>query len=272
MADRITDKQVVTVLRPFVRATTPMLDALRDANPLGAARRALPTHATPVDHEDAQELAKVKRGLRRRLLRGLESVQFPGTTAWETMTVDQRDRWWVNRVGRVTVLLASIPGLGGALADRLPIQNALATAGQALMLTAIAAEHGVTDQAERVRLIAKVLFNRDIDPHLAAGHGDHLTPAQETEAAKKLTEDLDESTKRHGKVTVKATARALRRLAQTLWSLGDELDKRPQGRFYHRALGYLPIIGMAADYLGERSALKRAAKKGRKWLAAHPPT
>ncbi len=54
-----------------------------------------------------------------------------------------------------------------------------------------------------------------------------------------------------------------------LLAVGGELDKRPKGRFYHQILGMLPVIGMLGDYLGERSALKRAAKAATKWLAAN---
>ncbi|MBC6451549.1 hypothetical protein [Actinokineospora xionganensis] len=274
MGEVITDKQVVNVLRPFVRATTPMLDALRESDPLGLVRRVLPKSGelSSGDIEDGEQLEKVDRNLLEKLLDGLESVKVPGTDAWDAMSVDDRDSWWVNRVGRFTVLLASIPGLGGALADRLPIQDALATAGQGLLLSAIASEHGHNSQADRVRLIAKILFDRDIDPQLAAGHGDDLTDEQEDTAAAELTEDLRESSEKHGKITVKAAGRTLWRFGRTLFALGDELDKRPQGRFYHKAIGLLPVVGMAADYFGERSALKRAAKKGRKWLAQHPPT
>ncbi|WP_436493839.1 hypothetical protein [Actinokineospora sp. HUAS TT18] len=273
MGEAITDKHVVSVLRPFVRATTPMLDALRESDPLGLVRRVLPRsdHADSGDAEDAAALAKVDRGLRDKLLDGLETVKVPGTEAWDHMSAEDRTNWWVNRVGRFTVLLASVPGLGGALADRLPIQDALATAGQGLLLSAIASEHGFTSQADRVRLIAAVLFERDIDPHLAAGHGDNLTDEEEDAATAELTGDLTASSEKHGKITMKAATSTLWRFGKTLFALGDELDKRPQGRFYHKAIGLLPVVGMAADYLGERSALKRAAKKGRKWLASHEP-
>ncbi|SDJ32383.1 hypothetical protein SAMN05192558_10856 [Actinokineospora alba] len=273
MGEVITDKQVVNVLRPFVRATTPMLDALRESDPLGLVRRVLPKSGelSSGDIEDGKQLEKVDRNRLEKLLDGLESVKVPGTDAWDAMSVDDRDSWWVNRVGRFTVLLASIPGLGGALADRLPIQDALATAGQGLLLSAIASEHGFDSQADRVRLIAKILFDRDIDPQLAAGHGDDLTDEQEDAAAAELTEELRESSEKHGKITVKAAGRTLWRFGRTLFALGDELDKRPQGRFYHKAIGLLPVVGMAADYFGERSALKRAAKKARKWLATQPP-
>ena len=195
MAEVITDKQIVTVLRPFVRATTPLLSALRESDPLGLVRRVLPKATdgpgtevlAPGDAEDAEALATVDRSRREKLLAGLESLKVPGTHAWSEMTVADRDDWWVNRVGRFTVLLASIPGLGGALADRLPIQDALATAGQGLLLSALAAEHGVTEQADRVRLIAAVLFERDIDPRLAAGEGDHLSDEEEDAATAEIS-------------------------------------------------------------------------------------
>jgi hypothetical protein len=212
--EAIQDRHVVAVLRPFVRATTPMLAALR---------KLIPTEKP----------------------------------------VDEADDWWINGVGRFTVLVASVPGLGGALADRLPLQDTLALAGQGLLLCAIAREHGVTDQADQVRLLAAVLFQRDIDPALAAGVVD---AEAEDRATAELTEELDESSAKHGKVTIKAAGRTLWKFGKTLWGLGEELDKRPQGRIYHRALGMLPVIGMAGDYFGERSALKRAAKAARKWL------
>ncbi|OLR90093.1 hypothetical protein [Actinokineospora bangkokensis] len=274
MAEAISDKQVVAVLRPFVRATAPLLSALRESDPLGLVRRVLPGGTDPGgsgDVEDVESLAAVDKGRRQKLLEGLESLHVPGTTAWTSMSVADRDSWWVNRVGRFTVLLASVPGLGGALADRLPIQDALGAAGQGLLLSALAVEHGATDHATRVRLLAAVLFDRDIDPRLAAGEHDDLSPEQEDAATAELTAEMDESQSRHGKITLKAAAKALWRLGRALLAIQDELGKRPQGRFYHKAIGLLPVIGMAADYFGERSALKRAAKQARKWLDTHTP-
>lgn len=216
MPEGVTDKHVARVLRPFVRATTPMLGALRKLAP-------------------------------------------------SEKPVDEADDWWINGVGRFTVLVASMPGIGGALADRLPLQDTLALAGQGLLLCAIAREHGVTSQADQVRLLAFVLFQRDIDQALAAGVTD---AAEEDRATAELTEELDESSERHGKITIKAAGRTLWKFGKTLWALGEELDKRPKGRFYHRVLGMVPVIGVAGDYLGERSALKRAAKAARKWLSS----
>lgn len=264
MAEPITDRHVVAVLRPFVRATTPMLAALRDSDPLGLVRKVLPDGRSAGSDETDGDVAHLRR-LRHKVLDGLENMRVPGTAAWSRMTATDRDDWWVNRVGRFTVLLAALPGLAGAIADRVPVQDTLALAGQGLLLCAIAGEHGVTDPADRVRLLAAVLFDRDIDPALAGKPAD--TAAEEREAAE-LTAELSKSSARHGRVTLRAAGRTMWRFGRTLWALGDELDKRPQGRFYHRMLGVLPVVGMAGDYLGERSALKRAAKAGKKWLAA----
>jgi hypothetical protein len=308
VAEKVPDTYVVAVLRPFVRATTPMLTALRESDPLGLVRRVLPAVRTNVlsarhrrsgagvprdtheqegiepaeaglpgtmavaDREDVRALDGVARGFREKLLDGLESVKVPGTAAWARMSVHDRTDWWVNRVGRFTVLLAAVPGLGGALADRLPLQDTLAVASQGLLLSAIAAEHGVTSQADRVRLIAAVLFERNVDPAVAAGAGSKVSTDEEDRATEELTGELTEATRKYGKITVRAAARTLWRFGTTLRALGDELDKRPQGRFYHQALGMVPVAGILGNYLGERSALKCAAKSAQRWLAANHPS
>ena len=306
MAEAISDEAVVAVLRPFVRATGPMLDALREADPVGllaradrrdpggrGARQAAdaqeldaagsgdavpasdPAGSDPAAAEaarlDEAELAAVEPGLRDRLLDGLTSVKVPGTEAWAAMDAGERTDWWLHRVGRFTALLTAIPGLGGALADRLPIQDALGASAQGLLLCAIAGEHGRSGVADRVRLVAWVLFGRDVDPEVAAGrHAAHDETAEDTETAE-LTEELSESKRKHGKPTLKASARTLWRLGRSLLSITGELEKRPSGRFYHNVIGMLPVVGMVGDYFGERSGLKRVAKRARKWLAAHPP-
>jgi hypothetical protein len=185
------------------------------------------------------------------------------------MDVDERTQWWVHRVGRFTSLLTSIPGLGGALADRLPVQESLGAASQGLLLCAIAGERGVTDLGDRVRLIASVLFDRNIDPVVAARKHSAHDESDEDEQTAKLTEEITESKKKQGKITLKATIGTLWRLGRSLLGIVDELEKRPRGRFYHRAIGMLPVVGMAGDYLGERSGLKRVAKRADNWFARY---
>ncbi|PXY21096.1 hypothetical protein [Prauserella muralis] len=255
MAESISDRQVVAVLRPFVRAAGPMVDALREADPFGLIA------AGP------QDTSGIEPRRRDKLLAALRSVRVPGTDAWAAMDTAERTTWWVNRVGRFTSLLTAVPGLGGALADRLPIQDTLGAASQGLLLCAIAGEHGVTGTGDRVRLLAWVLFGREIDPALAEGRFAGHDEAAEDARTEELTEDLSAASKRHGKVTLKAAARTLWRLGRSLLAVTDELEKRPSGRFYHRAMGMLPVVGMVGDYLGERSGLKRVTQRAGVWLA-----
>jgi hypothetical protein len=270
VAEASSDSQLVAVLRPFVRGCGPMLDALREADPIGLRARAERLQpGQESGSEPGDELTGMESGLREKLLNGLTSVKVPGTAAWAAMDVDERTQWWVHRVGRFTSLLTSIPGLGGALADRLPVQDSLGAASQGLLLCAIAGERGMTALGDRVRLIAWVLFDRDIDPAVAARkHSAHDESDEDDETAK-LTEEITESKKKHGKITLKASLGTLWRLGRSLLGIVDELEKRPRGRFYHRAIGMLPVVGMAGDYLGERSGLKRVAKRADSWFARH---
>src|SRR4051812_49738820 len=102
-----------------------MLDALRESDPFGLQARA------------ADDLAEVESGLKAKLIHGVTSVKGPGTAAWARMTGYDRSSWWMNRVGRFTALLTSIPGLGGAVADRLPVRDTLGAAALGQVLGAI---------------------------------------------------------------------------------------------------------------------------------------
>ncbi|MTD54161.1 hypothetical protein [Amycolatopsis pithecellobii] len=229
MAEAISDRQVVAALRPFVRAARPVVGAMR----------------TP------------------GRLEGLANVKVPGSAAWAAMSTEQRTDWWINRVGRLTALVTAIPGIGGALADRLPIQETLGASAQGLLLCAIADEHGIDEVGERVRLLGWVLFQRDLDPALAAGMDRERTEDAETA---ELAGEFGEQ--RGRKITLKSVAGTLWRMGRSLLAVSGELEKRPRGRFYQRAIGMLPIVGMAGDYWAERAGLKRVAKRADRWLSA----
>src|SRR6201994_4407309 len=151
----VSDQYMISVLRPFVAATGPVLAGLRDADPfrLGrlARQRALPFEAAPAHAPPGPppttRLGKVRRvvgTVRRRALDRLATSRLPGTPRWSAMSPEERDHWWVARVGRFTSAVASIPGVGGALARRLPVSDILGLAAQGLVVCAIAGEHGVT--------------------------------------------------------------------------------------------------------------------------------
>jgi hypothetical protein len=236
VADQISDERVVSALRAFVRGCDPMLPRLRDIE-IGVA---------PTDPEvDHRRL--------RRLRQRIAVVRWPGSASWARMSVADRSAWWINRVGRLTALAASVTGLAGALGDYLPLQDIMGAAGQGLLLCAIAGEHGVADEDTRIRLLGAVLFGRDLTPTSA---GPVPEPAPEPPPRRP--------------VNLKRAAKWLWHQGRLLLAVSDELAKRPRGRFYHRMLGKLPVVGMAGDYLAERAALKRAAKAADRWLRIPP--
>jgi hypothetical protein len=249
----IPDSVIVGVLRPFVRATRPVLAGLRESDPFGLRGRGRPGPG-----------AEDERPLKNRILDTLASVEVPGTAAWAAMDVRGRSHWWVYRVGRFTTLIAAIPGLGGALARTLPVSAAVGAAGQGLLLVAIAGEHGIHSRAGEdriVELLASVLFGRELT---LTGTLDAAEDAVVDRRADELTGDLGE---KDASPAVARIGSAVWRLGRALYSVEDELDKRPHGRFYHEAIGMLPVVGVAGRYFGEWSGLKRAAKAAEKRLA-----
>jgi hypothetical protein len=240
----ISDRSVVRVLRPFVRATRPVLDGLREVDPFGLRSR--------VDADGTE------RDLRDKVLDALSSVQVPGTSAWAAMSPAERSRWWVYRVGRFTTLVAAVPGIGGALANRLPVSAAIGAVGQGLLLVAIAGEHGVRDEDELVSLLGAVLFRRE----LVVERPDAAADAEAETRATELTGELAD-----GRPTLQRVGSAVWRLARTLFAVDDELDKRPHGNLFHEGLGMLPVVGAVGKYLGEWSGLKKAAREAEERLA-----
>lgn len=86
---------MVAALRPIVRGTRPLLDALRESDPFGLRER------VPTASDD------VERGLSDRVLDWVATAHLPGTAAW--MDVRERSDWWIGRVGRFIALLAAVP-------------------------------------------------------------------------------------------------------------------------------------------------------------------
>ena len=253
MGDAIPDRVIIGILRPFVRATRPVLDGLREADPFGLRSRAF---AGPADNAE--------RRLRDKILDKLAAAEIPGTAAWAAMDVPARSHWWVRRVGRFATLIAAIPGLGGALARTLPISKVVGAAGQGLVLVAIAGEHGVRDENELVALLGAVLFRRELT---VTGATKAENAAADARAAE-LTGDLAAP---DGPPTLARVGRAVWRLGRALFAVEDELDKRPHGNFLHEGIGMLPVVGAVGKYLGEWSGLKKAAREAERRLQSRQP-
>src|ERR1700710_1323038 len=93
-----------------------------------------------------------------------------------------RARRGAERVSRVAAGVSAAPRFAGKLADLLPLQNTVGSAVQALVVLGVAGEHGVTDPAERVSLLARVLLDRDlpadrVQPLLVRSRGVYLDDA-----------------------------------------------------------------------------------------------
>lgn len=238
----IDDAEVARVLGRAVRFINPVVDVLSRVDPLGLKGRS--------HHLFGDDDGSVDKVL-DALAWALNTADVPGTESWAEMDLDARTNWWVRRVGALDTVLVAFPGLLGAVADRLPIQDILGFTNQAIVLCAVAREHGVVDPDHQVRLLASVLCGREL--------GDGLGAVGAASAA-----EVDPAPSDAGFV------KSLWHLLGLVRATGDELLKRPRPRRIFRYFGMLPAVGAIADYLGEYGALVRAAKAGRQWLSRHP--
>jgi hypothetical protein len=166
-----------------------------------------------------------------------------------SLSQDERDAWWADRISQVGAGLAAAPRFIGRLADILPLQNTVGTAVQSIVVLGVAGEHGVTDPAERISLLARVLLERDLPPEKVRPLMTHAAGTYREEAL---------GTGRRGIV---GTTRTVWRLSRLLGRIDDALDARPKGKLRHRALSNLPVVGVLGGYAAEREGLRRAARR-----------
>jgi hypothetical protein len=157
----------------------------------------------------------------------------------------ERDQWWADQVSRIAAGVAAAPRFAGKLADLLPLQNTVGTAVQSMVVLGVAGERGITDPAERVSLLARVLLDRSLPP---AQVQPLLTRVKGTYR--------DEALGRSGE---RGTVRTLWRVTRLLNRIDEALDARPKGKLRHRFLSNLPVVGVFGGYAAEREGLRRAA-------------
>jgi hypothetical protein len=167
-----------------------------------------------------------------------------------------RADWWAHSVGRVVAGVSAAPRFAGKLVDLLPLQNTVGAAVQALVVLGVAGEHGLTDPADRVSLLARVLLGRDLP-------AEQLRPLLRRDRGVYVDEALGDD--RSG---VGGVARSLWRAARLLSRVDDALDARPKGKLRHRALAQLPVVGVVGGYAAEREGLRRAARQADELLSA----
>ncbi|MFD4367919.1 hypothetical protein [Rhodococcus sp. NPDC058521] len=238
--DVLGDRRVVGVLDRAVWGINPVLD-LAYTDPLGLKGRTFVPN-------DAQRSAA--EALLDGAARVLDAIRFPGTDAWSKATEEERARWWVTRLGAINTIAVAFPGMFGVLLNRLPIQDLLGFANQAVVLVAVAREHGVTDRAEQVDLLASVLCLREVEAHVLPNPQGQDTSDSEARSWQPF-----------------AVIGNLIGTARIFRAISGELEKRPQPGKVFSMLGNLPVVGAVAGYLGERGALVRAAEQGEGWIA-----
>lgn len=248
--EALDDKTVATVLTRVVRLVNPVLDLLSETDVFGLKERQ--------KSGDGFDKSLLDKGLGAAAW-ALNTADLPGTKSWETMSLDARSKWWVHRVGAVNTLIVAYPGVLGAIANRLPLQDALGFGNQAILLTAVAREHGL-DEYQQVRLLASVLCKRNIPEQIPAG----VAEAAAKEGA------ADEPIKKEGKShSPFALAKTVWRIGQMVREVSDELRKRPKPGKFFRYLGMIPVVGAVSSYVGEYSALGKAADQAKAWIATN---
>lgn len=233
------DRTVAAALTRAVAIIDPVLDILGTRDPVGLKAR---TFRTPEADDTVVDKAF------DALAWALNATDFPGTRGWQELGADARSQWWVARIGALNTVAVAFPGVFGVLVNRLPLQDLLGFANQAMVLVAVARESGVTDRETHVRLLASVLCERDID-------------LSERDAAQDK-----ERPRGSGPF---ALLRAMWDVAAVLRDVSGELAKRPHSRLPFRVISAIPVVGGLASFVGEREALSRAAKQGRRWIADH---
>jgi hypothetical protein len=162
-----------------------------------------------------------------------------------SMPEPERHHWWGDQVSRVAAGAAAAPRFAGKLADLLPLQNTVGTAVQSVVVLGVAGEAGVTDPAERVSLLTRVLLDRKLTPVQVRPLLTHAKGTYREEAL--------------GRAGERGVVRTLWRATRLLSRIDDALDARPKGRLHHRLLANLPVVGVLGGYAAEREGLRRAA-------------
>lgn len=187
----------------------------------------------------------------------------PTSSTWSSRPVEKRVQWWVTRIGISAGLAAAAPRFAGALSDRVPLQAALGASAAGLAVCATAREHGRTQPADWVPLLAKVLFDREV------AATDTEVPAAESE--RRLAEEPDADAPTTGRAA--KLGRGAARAALTVWQLARTflelqrlLDERPRGGFVARTIGKFPVVGVAGGWLDERGGIRKASRQTVKLL------
>jgi hypothetical protein len=198
----------------------------------------------------------------QRIRRLVTGSRHPGSRGWSELPVDERVTWWVRRIQAIAAPIAATPRVFGLLADRVPLQGAFGATAAGLAVCAVAREHGVRDRAAWVPLLGRVLFDRDLSRPSAA---QVVAPAAESHGPPRPGVP-PHAPPRTG--LLRRGAGALWWLARVLWDAESLFDDRPRGAWAWRAVGKVPVVGVAGGILDERGAVARAARETSRLIEA----
>lgn len=249
MAD-LPDSAVVLALSRVELSVDTVLDALRTPDPFG-----IRTTLAEYSRQEKPNLAE------RTLIAAIERLlrmKVPGHHEWPALPLADRCDWWVDRLGTFAAVVAGLPRVSGAAADRLPIQDSLGAAVQAMVIGAICREYGVEDHAERTAVMARIVTRRAITPDDVRRFDD---PAAAAADVKEQLDAGDERGLRHG-------IKLIWRISRMLSSVDEVFEDRPRGSLPARMLGKLPGVGLVGGYFDERKGIRKAAYETGEWLTS----
>ena len=247
------DSAVILALSRAELGVDKVLDTLRTPDPFGL-RSTLAEYAAQERPNLAERavIAAIERLLR---------MKVPGHAEWDTLPLAARCDWWVDRLGGFAAIVAGMPRVSGAAADRLPVQDSLGAAVQATVIGAICREYGVEDHAERTAVMARVLTGREVTAEEVREFDDPAAAAADV----KDEVGLDDAEGITGGV------RMLWRIGRMLGSVDKVFEDRPRGGFAARMFGKLPAVGIVGGFFDERKGIRRAAHRTAELLTEGSP-
>lgn len=246
MTDRpdVPDAAVVLALSRVEFGIDSVLDALRTPDPFGV--RSILTEYSVQEKPNLAEKALILA------IDRLLKMKVPGHAEWPKLPLAKRCDWWVDRLGGFAAVVAALPRISGAAADRLPVKDTLGAAVQAMVIGAICREYGVEAHADRTAVIARVLTDRPITPDDVLKYDDPTVAGRDAARQLGFGDESDESGLRHG-------VRLLWRISKLFGGLGDVFEERPRGSLGARFVGKLPGIGVVGGFFDERKGIRKAA-------------
>ena len=246
MADRpdVPDSAVVLALSRVEFGIDSVLDALRTQDPFGI-------RSILADYSAQEQPNLAERGLILAVDQLLR-MRVPGHAEWPTLPLAKRCDWWVERLGGFAAVVAGLPRITGAAADRLPVKDTLGAAVQAMVIGAVCREYGVEAHADRTAVMARVLTDRPITPDDVLKYDDPTAAGQDVAKQLGLGDESEEAGLRMG-------VRLVWRISKLFGGLGEVFEDRPRGSISARLVGKLPGFGVVGGFFDERKGIRKAA-------------